>query len=399
MLDRTKLLVATVYFLQGFGIAGLAFSIFLKETLHWSVMQMTLMGTITSIPWFVKIFYGVLSDNFPLFGYRRKSWLAVASALLIVTDVILAFVHCTSFWFYTSIFFLSSMAVCMVDVITDGYVVQKSVDLKTTNQYQNLSWGSRAVGAAISSVIAGWVAGRFGIYQIFMMGIPITAIQLPFSLLLDEGRVVVKKAVALKTLVKTSLVEPVKEFVRNKQLLWIALFAFLCMFSPSFGTPFFFRMRDVLHFDAQFLGILGSIGSVGEIVGCVLFAKFLSNVSVRKLLYVAVFIWAVNTALVLAIVDKPTAIIVNVVGAVMGYISFIPTLAIAAKICKDTKYEATTFAIVCSLKNLAGQGSSLMGAWLYQYTGFFWLVVISTVTTFLVLPVIHKLDDCKPVVK
>ena len=223
--------------------------------------------------------------------------------------------------------------------------------------------------------------------------IPVNVIQLPLALLLDEVKTKTKQTVNLLSTLKENIVKPLKEFVSNKQLMWLSLFTILAMFSPSYGTPFFFRMRDILHFDAQFLGLLGSIGSIVEVGACLLFAKYLSNIPLKKLLYVSVFIWAVNTAMVLAIVNRPTAIIVNVIGALIGYISFVPTLSIAAKICQKTKYEATMFAILMSLHNISGQGSSLLGSWLYQYTGFFWLVMISTVTTLMVLPVIKKLED------
>ena len=354
---------------------------------------MSLMGTITAIPWFFKILYGVVSDNFPLFGYRRKSYLVASSILSILCSGVLAALRHTSFWYYTGLFFLLSVASCMMDVIIDGYVVQQSTDLKKTNEYQNLSWGSRAVGVASSSWLGGWLAAHFGVYQIFWMQVPIVAMQLPFALLLNESKVALDKTKGAWQLLKGALIAPIREFAGNRQLLWVTLFMVLGLFSPSYGTPFFFRMRDVLHFSPQFLGLLGSIASVGQIVGCLVFAKFLSRVPIKKLLYVSVFIWAVNTAAVLAIVNGATAIAVSVVGAIMGYISFVPVLSIAAKICQKTKYEATMFAILMSFHNIMGQGSSLLGSWLYQYTGFFWLVVISTVTTFMVLPVINKLEE------
>ncbi len=392
-LNKAKVLVALVYFLQGFSLSALAFSLCLKETLHWSIVQMTLMGTITAIPWFFKILYGVVSDNFPLFGYRRKSYLVASSALSLLCSVVLAALRYTNFWYYTGLFFLLSVASCTIDVIIDGYVVQQSTDLKKTNEYQNLSWGSRAVGAASSSWLGGWLAAHFGVWQIFWMEVPIVAMQLPFALLLNETRVALGQARGTLQLIKDTLIAPLREFGGNRQLLWVTLFMMLGLFSPSFGTPFLFRMRDKLHFSPEFIGLLGSISSVGEIVGCLVFAKFLSNVPIKRLLYVSVFIWAVNTAAVLAIVDGATAMAVNVVGAITGYISFVPTLSIAAKICQKTKYEATMFAILMSFHNIAGQGSSLLGSWLYQYTGFFWLVAISTVTTFMVLPVIKKLEQ------
>ncbi len=392
-LDKTKALVSLIYFLQGFGLASLVFSLFLKETLHWSVLQISLMGTISAIPWFLKILFGAVSDNFPLFGYKRKSYLVVSSVLSVLCWTALAVFRETGFWYYTGLFFLSNVAICIADVIIDGYVVQQSTDIKKTNEYQNLSWGSRAVGAGISSWLGGWLAARFGVYEIFWLQVPIVAMQLPFALLLDETRAVLERTQGVWQRFKGALVTPVREFAGNAQLLWVTLFTGLSLFSPSYGTPFFFRMRDVLHFDPEFIGLLGSIGSAGQILGCFLFAKFLKNVPIKKLLFVSVFIWAVNTAAVLAIVNGVTAIAVSAIAAITGYISFVPTFSIAAKICQKTRYEATMFAILMSLRNIAMEGSSLIGSWLYQYTGFFWLVAISTVTTFLVLPVITKLED------
>src|SRR3989338_4962882 len=108
-LNRTKALVAVVYFLQGFGLANMVFSLFLKETLHWTIMQMTLMATIIAIPWFFKILYGVASDNFPLFGYRRKSYLVAAAILSVLCWVTLAALRFTSFWYFTGLFFLANV--------------------------------------------------------------------------------------------------------------------------------------------------------------------------------------------------------------------------------------------------------------------------------------------------
>ncbi|MGH7197650.1 MAG: MFS transporter [Candidatus Omnitrophota bacterium] len=392
-LDKTKALVALVYFLQGFGLANLVFSLFLKETLRWSVLEITWMGTITAVPWFFKILYGVLSDNFPLFGYKRKSYLAAGSVLSVLCWAALAAFRHTGFWYFTWLFFLSNVAACTMDVIIDGYVVQQSTDLKKTNAYQNLSWGSRAVGAGISSSLGGWLAAHFGVYEIFWMQVPIVALQMPLALLLDETRAAPGRTHGAWRTLKAALMDPLREFVRTPQLLWVTLFTVLALFSPSYGTPFFFRMRDVLHFGPEFIGLLGGIGSAGQIAGCLLFAKFLGDVPIKKLLFVSVFIWAVNTAAVLAIVNGTTAIAVSAVAAVTGYISFVPTFSIAAKICQKTRYEATLFAILMSFRNIAMEGGSLLGSWLYQYTGFFWLVVISTVTTFLVLPVILKLED------
>jgi len=39
------------------------------------------LSSFISFPWSVKIFYGIISDNLPIFGSRRKSYLMILSLL------------------------------------------------------------------------------------------------------------------------------------------------------------------------------------------------------------------------------------------------------------------------------------------------------------------------------
>ena len=389
-LNHTNILVGIVYFLQGFSLSGLAFSLFLKETLHWSMMQMSLLGVITSLPWFGKIVFGMVSDNFPLFGYRRKSYIVVSSIAISCAWIILSLFHSTWFWFYASIFFLMSFCSCFTDVLIDGTIVEKSKTEKESKLYQNICWGTRAFGGCISGFASGWLAQHVNLYYIFAMQIPISLILLPFVFKLKERKYIISQYIEKKELIKKSLIEPCKEFIRNKQLLWISLFILLCAFSPSLGTPLFFRYRDLLHFSPQFLGILGTVGSVGDIIGCILFVKFFGKVDLKDLLKFAIGIWALNTFLVLFITNETSAVVIALCSSILGYIAFIPLLSISARICNSTKQEATLFAIVCSLNNISGQVSSLFGTWLIKFVSFETLVWISTFTTFIVIPLIPK---------
>jgi hypothetical protein len=55
--------------------------------------------------------------------------------------------------------------------------------------------------------------------------------------------------------------------------------------------------------------------------------------------------------------------------------------------------EATTFALLCGINNLAaGTASSLSGAYLYPKIGLQWLIIASALTSFACLPLIKKLE-------
>ena len=54
--------------------------------------------------------------------------------------------------------------------------------------------------------------------------------------------------------------------------------------------------------------------------------------------------------------------------------------------------EATSFALLCSINNLAGVSSNLSGAFLLPLIGLKWLIVLSALTSFLCLPLIRKIE-------
>jgi hypothetical protein len=53
--------------------------------------------------------------------------------------------------------------------------------------------------------------------------------------------------------------------------------------------------------------------------------------------------------------------------------------------------EATSFAFLCSVSNLAMVASNLSGAFLLPLVGLKWLIILSALTSFLCLPLIKRI--------
>lgn len=54
-----------------------------KHYLNLQPSESQLMNSIISIPWSIKLFYGLISDNFPVFGSKRRSYLIINAILSI----------------------------------------------------------------------------------------------------------------------------------------------------------------------------------------------------------------------------------------------------------------------------------------------------------------------------
>ena len=82
-ISRLMLFFAIVYLVEGIGQArvGIIYqplTHYLKE-IGWTALQVTAYFAVLNFPWVIKPVFGLVSDFVPLFGYRRKSYLIIAS--------------------------------------------------------------------------------------------------------------------------------------------------------------------------------------------------------------------------------------------------------------------------------------------------------------------------------
>ena len=77
----------------------------------------------TFLPWSLKIFYGLISDNLPIFGSRRKSYLIIGALLQFVTMIVLGLQHQETETLACWMLFVSNLSIAFCDVIVDSLMV------------------------------------------------------------------------------------------------------------------------------------------------------------------------------------------------------------------------------------------------------------------------------------
>ena len=62
-----------------------------KDDFDLSPASVSMIGSLTSLPWIIKPIYGFISDTYPVFGYRRKVYLGFFGVLAATGFAFLAF--------------------------------------------------------------------------------------------------------------------------------------------------------------------------------------------------------------------------------------------------------------------------------------------------------------------
>lgn len=400
---RLSFVFALIYFFSTNGMAslpGLTISYLLKDVLHMTAAQSAYFSAVVMLGWAIKPVWGVISDSFSIFGYRRKSYLIVTSLAAAGIWFVLGRQTEYTIPFLMVLFVASSFAYAFNDVVCDGLMVETGKKHELTEQFQSWQWGGVYVASIFTALVGGWVAANLSPQTTFTInGI------FPLIVLVLVVFFVSEQKSSASGQWRTSIAA-LKSAAGNRTLWLAALFLFLWNFRPSFGTPFFYYANDVLKFDPIFFGILGAVGNASSVVGVLFFSKYGEKVQMLKLIYFAVGIGVVTTLFdlvyftqfVLEDVSRARAIaflsatILNAIGSFV----FLSLLTLSARVCP--KYgEGTVFAALMSVWNLGGIGSSALGGWMFDQIGLRPLIVVSAFFTLLVLPVARmlKIDDGK----
>ena len=376
--SRELLAILLVYAVQGIlGISRLAVSFFLKDELALSPAEVAALMGIAALPWVIKPVFGFISDGLPIFGYRRRPYLILSGLLGVGAWLSLAnLVHTAAG--ATLAISITSLSVAFSDVIVDSLIVERARDesVGKAGSLQALCWGASAVGGLLTAYFSGLLLQHFSTRTVF-------GLTAAFPLLVSAAALwISEEPVALadgnrQTVVKEQM-QQLWQALTQKAIWMPTLFLFLWQCTPTAESAFFYFSTNELGFTPEFLGRVRLVTSLASLLGVWLFQRFLKTIPFRQ-----IFIWTTLlssllglTALLLVthtnrslgIDDHWFALGDSLILTVMGQLTFMPVLVLAARLCPPG-IEATLFAMLMSVLNLSGLVSKEGGAILTHLLG------------------------------
>jgi len=373
-------LSASVYFAQGIeALPGQALFYYLKETLLFSPEKIMLLSSLTIAAWIVKPLIGYLIDSF----LTKRIWIFLALALDIILMLVLGF-SALPIALIITILIITSADAAFRDVAVDGIMCVEGKQLNATGKIQSIQWVAISVSGLITGIGGGLIAQHWGYRLGYLCLIPFYLIVVLTAYRYHETPAQKEKKE------RVTLGKNLKHLFTNRKLLILSLFIFLYKYSPSFGTPLLFIQRDTFQWSKVWIGALSTIATVFQIIGALLYYKFSQRINLKKWLYASVFLGAITT-LSYHYYTPLTAIIYDTIYSLIGMFIYVLVLDFMARNTLSG-FEATSFAFLCSVSNLALIASNLSGAYLLPVVGLKWLITLSSITSFLCLPLIKRIE-------
>jgi MFS family permease len=384
---RLALLFGVVYFAQGMWyLPNQAIAIVLKTRDALSASQVADFVLIATVPWLLKPAYGLLSDFVPLFGRRRKSYFLLTSGLAAAAGLALAMLPEHDYWRMAGLFTAMGFGLAFTDVLTDAIMVESGRARGLTGAFQSVQWFAIYAASILVGVLGGHFAATRNLHGAFLLAacFPLVSFTMA-TIFLPEP-----PAPADRDAVRATW-RAVRAAAATREPWLVAGFIFLFNFSPSFGPAFLYYQTDVLGFDQRFIGVLTSLQAVGFMLGALIYAPLSRRVPLKRIILWAIAVTALATLTYLLYRDRLSAMVIDVGFGVVAMLTQLAFLDLAAKACPP-HVEATFFALLMSVYNLAMQLSTNVGARLYDRLGFTGLVLVSaaaTLLTYLVVPLVR----------
>ncbi len=314
---------------------------------------------------------------------------------------------------YLAAMLLVTIGFMVQDVVADALSVEIAADDHEVKQIQTLGRAATLSGMIVAGgKVGGWLAGWLGSRPVFAiaMALPATVVVAAmfvrpqrethvapsegplsgenawvimaaglgyaafgivaelFALPHAQEMVLVVSAVLLAFLLRRMQV--------TRAVVIAALVIFMFRATPSTGQGYTYWAIDGLGFDQNFLGTLGQVGAILSLAGLIVFRKTITEHPVSFTLFwvtiAASLLYLPNIGLFyglhtwLGISARSLALIDTTISAPLGQLTMVPMLVLIARTAPKGA-EATMFAVMASLMNLALSASELFTRWLNEY--------------------------------
>jgi MFS family permease len=355
----------------------------LKNGLHESRTATSAFFFLSGIAWYFKPLAGILTDAFPVFGSRRRTYLVVSAslgALVWLAVCVVPHQYNSLLWMMMllSIFMMTASTVIGAILVEAAHASGTSgrlTALRFAVQY-GCSIFSALCGGYLATLWFGWTAISCA-FVLFLI-VPVT------FMTLREERVTANSAEII-----AGAGRQLKRIV-GARTMWAAggLIA-LFYIAPGFTTALFYKQQSELHMAPPAQGVLNMIAAAGAIAGALTYLFACRRFRLRTLLLACLSLATITTLGYLFYSSVANA---RAIEAIHGFAAAVATMSLVDLSVRATPAgsEGLGYALMISINNFARLGTDFMGSAMldHLHLPFSALVLMNAGTTLIAVPLV-----------
>lgn len=355
----------------------------LKNELHASRSASAAFFFVAGLAWYFKPLAGILTDAFPIFGSRRKTYLLLAATVgTAVWLAVLAIPHQYDALLWMMV--LLGVFMMLASTVVGAVLVETAHAFGGSGRLTALRFFVQYCCAIIASLAGGYLASIWFGWTIALCAGVLFLVVPAAALLLHEQPVKASTAEIL-----AGAVRHLKRIV-GARTMWAAggLIAFFYI-APGFTTALFYKQQAELHMGTPAQGWLNTIAALAAIAGAITYAYVCRRYPLRTLLLACLSIATVTTLGYLFYTSVANAYAIE---AAHGFGAALATTALVDLSVRATPAgsEGLGYALMISISNFTRFGTDWLGSEMldHWHMPFSQLVLTNAVTTLIAVPLV-----------
>ena len=395
------IVISLISFSQGVsGLPDLAIQYIYKDHFHLSPATVTSLISLTYIPWFLKVFYGFISDSFPIMGYRRKPYLLLMTLMTILSLIGLAVIE-LNVYLFVGIIVVYQISSAFINTLAEALIIETSRKQAKKGKNQTahnvfLFFFIRSFGYLLTSFCSGALIEIIKIQYIFIITTLFPLLILVAACFLKEKKInapkikynteeklnkiyqklnlnVIQKKKEQKKFTIKGQFSLLFKMLKNSNFRRTALYILIYSITPGYSTVMFYFYTNDLKFSPIQMGNIKMVFGFATIIGMIIFRVFLKDLKFKTVMISAVILsifFNLNMIGLLKhinrIINIPDFVYVILSETLLnstGEIMTMPLLILVCHVCPKN-IEGTLYALFMAIMNLgyfiAAQGASLL---------------------------------------
>src|ERR1700678_1851779 len=366
------------------GIASIPITYFLKDTLHLSPVRLAVLLAIVSIPVCAGFAFGFIRDRWRNARWGDRQYL-FACAVIAAGGYL---------WLATSPIDYYKLLSLVVIIVTVYVTIFASAQALMTGTAQAPGVTGRLsvvfsfgyfTPAVISALAGGWLVAHASVRGTFLIagGVTLVIVMQAF------WRLEAADEFENSSTPRETGFTAIRRLIRHRPLWPAAAIYFLWNFSPGWGTPMFYHLTEHVRISSELFGTFTALQSLFFLPTTLLYGYLCTREPLSRMLWWGTIVAILQGPIMFLALGPTSTIIVAVLYGLFGGFATAAYIDLIMRSCPKGLEGTAMMVANTSMFALAGNGGNLLGSWIYSQGGFASAVIITTLATALIVPLLR----------
>ncbi len=366
------------------GIASIPINYFLKDTLHLTPVRLAIFLAIASIPVCGGFAFGFIRDRWrnPRWGDRQYLF---ACALLAAAGYLWLAAATVDYYKLLSIVLVIIAVYVMIFASAQALMTGVAQAHGMTGRLSVVFSFGFFTPAVISALAGGWLVAHASVRGTFLIaaGVTIVIVMQSFWRLAAAGDFETSVGPYEKGFAA------IRRLVRHRPLWPAAAIYFLWNFGPGWGTPMFYHLTEQVRISSELFGTFTALQSLFFLPTSLLYGYLCVRAPLSRLLWWGTIVAILQGPIMFLAVGPASTIMVAILYGLFGGFATAAYIDLIMRACPKGLEGTAMMVANTSMFALAGNAGNLLGSFIYSKGGFASAVIITTLATALIVPVLR----------